>query len=232
MADVTDIMMELEAQGTEQHRKVYTRHGARPPMFGVSYAVLRPLGKRLGRDQALAEDLWATGNHDARVLAGMIMDPGEIDRSGVDRWIADVDNYVLTDSLTAPIAGSAVGLAAAYDLIGRAGEWEQALGWQILTNALLSSREFDDGQLEALAGRIESDISSAPNRARYSMNATLIAIGSRSDELEAAAIDTATRIGVVEVDHGETGCKTPFAPEYILKTRERRRVKEAGAASR
>ena len=64
------------------------------------------------------------------------------------------------------------------------------------------------------------------------MNGTLIAIGSRSDELEAAAIDTATRIGVVEVDHGETGCKTPFAPEYILKTRERRRVKEAGAASR
>lgn len=33
----------------------------------------------------------------------------------------------------------------------------------------------------------------------------------------------AARIGKVEVDHGETGCKTPDAAVYIRKTLERRK---------
>ena len=61
--------------------------------------------------------------------------------------------------------------------------------------------------------------SAAPNRARQGMNQALIAIGSRNDALATTAIAAAERIGPVEVDHGDTDCKTPDAATYIAKVR-------------
>jgi hypothetical protein len=51
------------------------------------------------------------------------------------------------------------------------------------------------------------------------MNNALIAIGTRNAKVEKKALEAAKMIGKVEVDHGETGCKTPDAAEYIKKAR-------------
>jgi hypothetical protein len=65
------------------------------------------------------------------------------------------------------------------------------------------------------------------NRVRDAMNSAVIAIGIRNPKLEKKALAAAKRIGQVEVDHGETSCKTPDATAYIHKTLERRRKKRA-----
>jgi hypothetical protein len=57
------------------------------------------------------------------------------------------------------------------------------------------------------------------------MNNVVIAIGIRNPMLEEAAVEAAKRIGPVEVDHGETGCKTPEAVSYIAKTNARKKKK-------
>jgi hypothetical protein len=57
------------------------------------------------------------------------------------------------------------------------------------------------------------------------MNNALINIGVRSSALQKKAIAAAKRIGKVEVDHGETGCKTPDAVAYIKKTVAHRKKK-------
>ncbi len=69
-----ETMQALESLGTEQNRKVYARHGAGRNQFGVSFANLSKLAKKLGTDQTLAGALMRTGNQDARVLATMIAD--------------------------------------------------------------------------------------------------------------------------------------------------------------
>ena len=51
----------------------------------------------------------------------------------------------------------------------------------------------------------------------------MIAIGTRNSDLQEKAVATAVRIGKVEVDHGETGCKTPEAVSYIRKVAERKK---------
>ena len=61
-------------------------------------------------------------------------------------------------------------------------------------------------------------IHAAPNAEREGMNLAVIAIGCRSPGLRKAAIAAAKRIGKVEVDHGDTACKTPDAAEYIEKS--------------
>ena len=75
MTTDTQVLQELEALGKEQTRKTYRRHGVGENQYGVSYADLGKLKKRLKTDHALALKLWASGNHDARILALMIADP-------------------------------------------------------------------------------------------------------------------------------------------------------------
>ena len=104
--DHATAMAELERRGSEQTRKTYRRHGVLGDQYGVSYADLKALKKAIKTDQALAESLWATGNHDARILATMIADPKTIARKVLESWSRDVDNDVLAGAL----AGSWPGL--------------------------------------------------------------------------------------------------------------------------
>ena len=216
-------MAALKAAGTAQNRKVYARHGVAGPMFGVSYANLGKLQKKIKTDQALAEQLWATGNHDARVLACKIADPTAIKASTLETWSKELDNYVVTDAFSQLVAKTphAEKKAAAWTKSKK--EWIASAGWTVL--ASLAMRD-DDGPVSKHAewiARIEDGLHDAPNRVRYARNNALIAIGIRGGSLQKKAIAAARRIGKVEVDHGETGCKTPEAEAYILKAVARKK---------
>ena len=80
-----------------------------------------------------------------------------------------------------------------------------------------------DAEFEKHLVTIEQQIHKAGNRTRHAMYMTLIAIGIRNDRLRPLALAAAGRIGKVEVDHGETGCKTPDAAAYIRNAVERQR---------
>jgi 3-methyladenine DNA glycosylase AlkD len=62
---LVETMAALERAGSAQTRKTYARHGAAEPMFGVSFATLKTMRKRIGVDHQLALALWETGNFDA-----------------------------------------------------------------------------------------------------------------------------------------------------------------------
>jgi hypothetical protein len=70
MPTVASILIDLEKKGTEKTRKIYARHGmATENMFGVSVADLKVIAKKIKGQQALACELYATGNLDAMYLA-------------------------------------------------------------------------------------------------------------------------------------------------------------------
>src|SRR5438445_753501 len=96
----TEILNELEKNGSEQTRKTYARHGVTGKQFGVSYAVLKPLAKKIETDHALAKQLWDSGVHDARILALTIADPDVADEALLDRWAQQATtNYVMGDAV-------------------------------------------------------------------------------------------------------------------------------------
>jgi len=55
------------------------------------------LERRIGRDHELALELWDTGVHDARILAGMIDVPEQVTSKQMDRWVRDFDNWDVCD---------------------------------------------------------------------------------------------------------------------------------------
>lgn len=218
------VLRELEALGTEQTRKTYRRHGVAGEQYGVPYAPLGKLAKRLKTDHALARELWASGNHDARILATMIADPGAMAGPQLDQWIRDVDNYVLADAFTGLASRTPVARKKMEKWTRSTHEWVGRIGWGLLARLAMADSTLTDGDYERYLEEIEKRIHGSKNRIRDAMNMAVIAIGLRSAAFEKKAVGAAKRIGKVEVDHGQTGCKTPDAVEYIGKANARQKT--------
>jgi 3-methyladenine DNA glycosylase AlkD len=221
MMRAQEVLRELEALGTEQIRKTYRRHGVDDNMYGVSYAHLGALKKRIKNNHALAEQLWASGNHDARILATMIAVPAQMDAPLLDAWAHDLGNYVVTDALAGLAGGSPAAQACMELWTTTDEEWRGSAGWQVLARLALQDAALPDAYFMPYLGIIGREIHTRKNRVRHAMNNTLIAIGLRNEALETAALAIAARIGKVQVDHGETNCKTPDAAAAIRKARAR-----------
>ena len=98
-------------------------------------------------------------------------------------------------------------------------EWVCGCAWAPRANVALADSDLPDQFFEPLIETVDGGIHGAANRVRHEMNRALIAMGTRSDGLAQLATDTAGRIGKVEVDNGETGCRTPDAVPYVAKAR-------------
>ena len=211
-------MKELRAAGTAQNRKVYARHGVKEPMFGVSYAALGKLKKKIKTDQPLAEKLWATGNHDARALATMIAEPDKMSARTLDAWAKDAGNRGLAAAVSNVAAEAPSGKTRMEKWVISKAEMVACAGWHTLASIAREENGLPDSYFAKYLKTIESKIHKSDNWVKYAMNNALINIGVRNPALEKKAIAAAKRIGKVEVDHGVTGCKTPDAAAYIKKT--------------
>jgi 3-methyladenine DNA glycosylase AlkD len=228
---LTEVMKRLEQLGSEQTRKTYRRHGATGPLFGVKFADLYALQKQIGVDQALASALFDSGNEDARMLATLIADPEAMTLEELDAWQAACDNY----GINAAVAGVAARSPKARELAERwyaaKGDYRSAAGWQVLGSLAAPGTGADDDYLRPYLAKIRTGIHGAPNRTRYSMNSALISIGGYREALRDEALAVAKAVGTVEVDHGDTSCKTPDATEYIAKMKVRLGKKAAKTKS-
>src|SRR6266481_10152940 len=57
-----------------------------PNAHGISVPVLHALAKRIGRNHGLAQDLWETGIHEARILATLIGESEKVTAAEMERW--------------------------------------------------------------------------------------------------------------------------------------------------
>ena len=226
------VMAQLEAAGTAQNRKVYARHGAAEPMFGVSYADLGKIAKSIKTDHGLAQQLWDSGNHDARVLALRVADPAEMDEALVGRWLGDVDNYILAEGLGGLCAQTSHARTLSDSWRDDPGEWPASVGWFIV---MCTAEDPDVWSLEELRGllhQIEAEIGERPNRVRHEMNGAMIVMALRDGRLRSSVLAAAARMGPVKVDHGQTGCKTPEVAPYVERTMAHREAKAARQAAK
>ena len=223
----TEAVAALKKGGTAQNRKVYGNHGVAGDMYGVSYALQKKLAKQAGTDQDLAVALWATGNHDARVLASMVCDPTAFTSRELDAMARELDSYVLADAFSNIVIRSGQAMKKFEAWKNRKSEFVSTAAWNVLTSQAMHDDTLTDAYCTEQIELIAREIHQRPNRVRHSMNMALISLGVRNPKLEKKARAAARKIGKVEVDHGQTSCETPDAAAYMTKTLEYRKKKAA-----
>lgn len=217
-----EAMEALERLGSEETAATMRKHGVGAPLYGVRHGDLDALAKELGTDQALASRLWATGHHDARMLATRIADARALSSADLDRWARDLDSYVLTDAFVKTVARSRHARAKMKKWTRRKSEWVGRAGWRLLAHLAMSDGAIGDDALDAWLASIVSRIHDAKNRQRDAMLDAVAAIGLRGGRLEAEALRAVELIGPVEVDHGPTRCRTTDPAKMIAAAKARR----------
>jgi 3-methyladenine DNA glycosylase AlkD len=100
-ADVAAVLRELKRNASRQYAAdMFARYGivTKAIVYGAPVAKLRALAKAIGCDHKLAQELWRTGVHDARMLATMIGDPALVTPAEMEHWARDFDNWGIVDT--------------------------------------------------------------------------------------------------------------------------------------
>jgi 3-methyladenine DNA glycosylase AlkD len=219
-----EILVTLEKLGKPQIAAIYKRHGSGDNVFGVLTSELVKLQKKIKVDHALAMELWNTANSDARVLALLVADPEKLTRADADGLLGDGPVRAVGYYLSALVARSPIAEKTMRAWMKSPDEARREMGYSILGFRLKNDPgSVSDADAETVLATIEKEIHRSPNWVRYAMNGAVIAIGVSKPALRRKAIAAAKRIGKVEVDHGETNCKTPDAAPYIEKASNRKR---------
>ena len=220
--NANEVLALLKKAGKPQTAEIYKRHGSGDNVFGVLTAEIGKLQKKIKVDHALAISLLKTGNADARMLALQIADPEKLTAAEADALAADPHGHFSAYYLCALLARSPIADSKMAAWMKSSTEGIREAGYALLAHRLKNDAgSVSDGDAEKHLATIEKEIHGSPNRARSTMNGAVIAIGTYKPSLRKKALETAKRIGKVEVDHGETGCKTPDATATIQKNAKR-----------
>lgn len=204
----------LKSLGSEKVRLQNKKSGADDNQFGVKNGDIRAIAKTIKTDQALAMELWETGNLDAQQLAILIMKPKSLSVSEIEKlvksirwtWVADwFNNYILKEYpdketlrlkwMTSKDAYSA------------------RAGWSLTAGRVV--REPDGLDLPALLDRIEKEMPKAPPEVQWTMNTTLAQIGIHHPALRKRALAIGEKLGIYRDYPTSPGCTSPFAPIWI-----------------
>jgi len=222
-----EVMQELQSLATEKTKKVYRDHGVKEPHWGVPTTAMRPLAKKIKRNQPLAEQLYATGNYDAMYFAGMIADPKVMTEKDFERWIDAAYFFMLSDYVVSvSLAETEFAQKVADRWIESGEELRMSAGWACY-EWLLGNRpdsEFDPDKIKKMLNIAANTIHQQPNRTRYSINGFVIAVGVSFLPLHDEALKTAEKIGKVKVTTQKGDCSVPVAAEAIKKAKEKNRL--------
>lgn len=174
------VMQELEVLGKERMKKIYLSNGAHEPLFGVTTGSMKPMSKKIKLNQALAEELYATGNYDAMYFAGIIAEPKIMTESDFDRWMDAAYFYMLSDFVVAvTLSESDSAQEVADKWIASGEELRMSAGWSCYC-WLLGNRpdiEFSEHKISTMMETVKNTIHHSPDRTKASMNNFLFTVG-------------------------------------------------------
>ncbi|WNN78284.1 DNA alkylation repair protein [Lysinibacillus capsici] len=221
------VMQELEALGKERTKKMYMSNGAHEPLFGVATGAMKPIAKKIKIDQALAEELYATGNYDAMYFAGIIANPKAMTVEDFNRWMEAAYFYMLSDYVVAvTLAEAPIAQEVADAWIASGEELKMSAGWSCYC-WLLGNRkdsEFSESKLANMLEVVKNTIHDVPERTKSAMNNFLYTVAISYVPLHEQAVATAQAIGPVEMKRDNKKSTQLNAYETIQKEIERGRI--------
>ena len=67
--------------------------------LGISIPVLRDIGKEIGKNHELAECLWDSGIHEAKILSSIIDELEKVTEVQMEKWVKDFDSWDICDQV-------------------------------------------------------------------------------------------------------------------------------------
>ncbi len=195
-----EILAALRAQANPRNVEGMARYGINTAgTLGVPVAEIRRLARQVGRSHSLAAELWASGVHEARILATIVDEPARVTRRQMDRWARDFDAWDVCDQACQNLFRyTPFAWAAATEWACAKREFVRRAAFALMAGLAVKAKEAPDEDFEALLPLIAAAATDPRNLVKKAVNWALRAIGKRNLRLRRAAIAAAENIRVID----------------------------------
>jgi 3-methyladenine DNA glycosylase AlkD len=170
-----------------------------PKAYGISTPVLHTFARHVGKNQSLAEELWSSGIHEARILATLIGESERITAAQMERWVREFDSWDVVDAACCYLyAGAKSAWDKVHEWSSRRPEFEKRAAFSLAAYLSYKDKTAEDARFEKVLSLIEREANDERNFVRKAVNWALRNIGKRNLRLNAAAIRSAERIRLQE----------------------------------
>ncbi len=189
-------LRKLRSLGEQRNIDGMARYGIRAKVvYGVAKPRMDELARRIGRDHELALELWGTGVHEARILAGMIDVAEQVTSKQMDRWVHDFDNWDVCDGTCCHLFVFAEpAWKKAIEWSRRNEEFIKRAGFALMAYLAYRDKTAADAKFSRLLPMIAREAHDERNFVRKAVNWALRNIGKRNVRLNRAAIREAEKI--------------------------------------
>ena len=195
-----EIVARLESLASSANAAGMARFGIRGArVLGVPVKTLRAIAREVGRSHMLAEELWDSGIHEARILASIVAEPRRVDLRQMERWAFDLDSWDLCDQcctnlwVRTPFARNQ---ALVWSEWGE--EFIKRAGFVLMAQVAGKDKQAPDTLFHTYLTRIEQQAHDPRNFVKKAVNWALREIGQRNIALNEAAIAVAQRLQASE----------------------------------
>jgi 3-methyladenine DNA glycosylase AlkD len=193
----TELILDLiKANGNPENLEGMQRYGIRfDKAYGCNIPFLRKLAKQFKKDHYLAKELWATGIHEARIMACLIDDPKEVTEVQMEKWVRNLNSWDICDGLCSNLFRKT---EWAYDKAkewsGKNEEFVKRAGFVMMAVLAVHDKKADNKTFLEFFDIIEKESIDERNFVKKAVNWALRQIGKRNEVLHKKAIVYAKRI--------------------------------------
>ncbi len=195
-----DIIEKLKPLSDPQAVKGMARFGINPEnTYGVSIPNLRKIAWEVGKDHALAQQLWTSGIHEARILAGMIDDPKMTTEEQMESWVKDFDSWDVCDQCCSNLFDKTkFAHQKADEWSRREEEFVKRAGFTLMAALAVHDKKAADEDFLKFLPIIKRESTDDRNFVKKAVNWALRQIGKRNLNLSEMAIRTAEDIQQID----------------------------------
>jgi len=204
------------------------RFGINPDnTYGISIPNLKKLAKESGKDHKLALELWETGIHEARIMAGFIDDSKQVTEQQMEEWVSGFNSWDICDQVCSYLFDKTpYAYPKACQWSQREEEFVKRAGFVLMACLAVHDKKAPDKKLEAFLPVIEREATDGRNYVRKAVNWALRQIGKRNLYLNKKAIETAEEIK--EIDSKSARWIASDALRELTGEAVQQRLKEKG----
>jgi 3-methyladenine DNA glycosylase AlkD len=166
------------------------RFGIRPTtrVLGISIWDLRVLQREIGTDHRLAQQLWASGIHEARILASFVEDPARVTERQLDRWVRDFDSWDIVDQVSELIAKTPHAKKKIREWAVRDEEFVKRTAFALIAEFAWHDKQMADAEFERFYPLIRRGAADERNFVKKAVNWALRNVGKRNRRLNRSAV--------------------------------------------
>jgi 3-methyladenine DNA glycosylase AlkD len=193
---IRDVIAELKSMGNPKAAAGMARYGIKADRaLGVSIPKLQGLAQKIGKSHKLAEGLWSSAVHEARILACMIDDPQQITADQLDRWAIGFDSWDLCDQCCNRLfSKTPFACQKALAWAGQPEEFVKRAGFVLMAVLAVHAKKAPDKQFDPFFTCIKAGAVDDRNFVKKAVNWALRQIGKRNRSLNKKAIRVAEEI--------------------------------------